>query len=183
MPDIFLRALEKNDAAAFAAIARESAINADPWMGWCDRQYTEEQALEWFAVCTQERAFQTGYEFGVFDKESGQLLGAAGVNMIDRIHQRGNLSYWVAPRWQGQGIATTVASFLTQYAFTELRLLRVELVIAIANLASRRVADKVGAQLECLARNRLRLNGNSVDAAVYSLIPGEVRAASCLIQT
>ncbi|MBC3811895.1 GNAT family N-acetyltransferase [Undibacterium aquatile] len=55
-------------------------------------------------------------------------------------------------------------------------------MIAIANLASRRVADKVGAQLECLARNRLHLNGNSVDAAVYSLIPGEVRAASCLIQ-
>lgn len=183
MPDLCLRAFGKKDAAAFASIARESALHADRWMGWCHPHYTEAQALEWFAVCAQERAFQTAYEFGIFNKESGELSGAAGINMIDRIHRRCNLSYWVAPRWQGQGIATTVVSALTQYAFTELGLLRVELVIALDNLASRRVADKAGAQLECLARNRLYLNGSAVDAAMYSLIPGEVCRASCLIQT
>jgi RimJ/RimL family protein N-acetyltransferase len=64
-----------------------------------------------------------------------------------------------------------------------LQLFRVELVMAMTNLASRRVADKAGAQFEGLARHRLYLNGSSVDAAIYSLIPGEVRIASCLTYT
>lgn len=181
--DLCLRAFEKKDAAAFAAMVRDTAMSADQSMDWCHPDYTEAQALEWFAVCAQERAFQSAYEFGIFNKESGELSGAAGINMIDRICRRCNLSYWVAPRWQGQGIATTVASALTQYAFSELQLFRVELVMAMTNLASRRVADKAGAQFEGLARHRLYLNGSSVDAAIYSLIPGEVRIASCLTYT
>ena len=39
------------------------------------------------------------------------------------------------------------------------------------NLASRAVAERIGAQFECIARNRLILRGRPVAAAVYSLVP------------
>ncbi|WP_423709220.1 hypothetical protein [Undibacterium sp. WLX3042] len=65
-----MRAFEKKDAAAFAAMVRDTAMSADQSMYWCHPDYTEAQALEWFAVCAQERAFQTAYEFGIFTIKS-----------------------------------------------------------------------------------------------------------------
>jgi hypothetical protein len=82
--DLCLRAFEK-DAAAFAAMVRDTAMSADQSMDWCHPDYTEAQALEWFAVCAQERAFQSAYEFSIFNKESGELSGAAGINMMGHL--------------------------------------------------------------------------------------------------
>jgi RimJ/RimL family protein N-acetyltransferase len=44
----------------------------------------------------------------------------------------------------------------------------------VHNAASRRVAEKLGARLECIARNRLMGWGRPHDAAVYSLVPSDV---------
>jgi RimJ/RimL family protein N-acetyltransferase len=52
--------------------------------------------------------------------------------------------------------------------------LRVEIVAAVGNLASQRVAEKVGAIREGCARNRCRAAGVQHDAFVYSVIPGDV---------
>ena len=42
------------------------------------------------------------------------------------------------------------------------------------NRASCRAAEKAGARFECYARNRLLLHGAWHEAAVYSLVPGDV---------
>lgn len=42
------------------------------------------------------------------------------------------------------------------------------------NTASRRAAEKAGAQFECVARSRLQLKGRSYPAAVYSLIKSDL---------
>jgi len=48
----------------------------------------------------------------------------------------------------GQGIATAAVRLVAQCAFEDLGLRRLELLIAVDNLASRRVAEKVGATFE-----------------------------------
>jgi len=64
-------------------------------------------------------------------------------------------------------------------AFRDLRLARVEIVGAADNGPSRRVAEKAGAVLEGLARNRLPIHGVPVTAAaVHSLVPADVPATS-----
>ena len=50
---------------------------------------------------------------------------------------------------------------------------RLELVIAETNQPSRRVAEKLGARLESLARHRLIDAGTPITAAIYSLIPSD----------
>ena len=64
---------------------------------------------------------------------------------------------------------------LARFGFETLRLTRIEIVAAVDNIASRRVAQKCGAEFECLARNRLIVGGVPVTAAVYSLIPPSSR--------
>ena len=49
-----------------------------------------------------------------------------------------------------------------------------EIVAAMDNVASRRVAFCTGATLECVARNHLLLHGVPIAAAVHSLVPDDL---------
>ena len=51
---------------------------------------------------------------------------------------------------------------------------RIELVVAVENLASQRVAAKVGALREGLMRNRLQINGVTHHAYLHSLVPEDM---------
>ena len=48
-------------------------------------------------------------------------------------------------------------------------LTRLEIVVPVGNVRSQRVAEKLGAHYEGIARQRLRVKGESVDAWQYSL--------------
>jgi RimJ/RimL family protein N-acetyltransferase len=60
---------------------------------------------------------------------------------------------------------------LADFGFKELKLNRIETLVAVDNLASQRVAAKVGAVREGILRNRLLLRGKIHDAVMFSLIP------------
>ncbi len=166
-----LRPFEAHDATAFAAAARESAESVGRWMPWCHAHYSEQEARDWFGVCQRHRADETAYEFGIFDQAGGELLGGAGLNMINRPHNLCNLGYWVRQARQRQGVARRCVAVLSAFGFETLAFTRIEIVVAQGNLASERVARAAGAQFECVARNRLMIRGEPVAASVFSLIP------------
>jgi RimJ/RimL family protein N-acetyltransferase len=91
-------------------------------------------------------------------------------------HNFGNIGYWVRQSRQQQGVATRAVRTIAAYGFSCLELTRLEIVAAVDNGPSRAVAEKVGAVFECVARNRLIVNGHPVAAAVYSLTPGSKEA-------
>jgi RimJ/RimL family protein N-acetyltransferase len=168
---LVLRAFEDSDAPAFAAAARESAGTVGQWMPWCHADYTEQDALGWFEICRSGESAGTAHDVGIFDEATSELLGGAGLNEINRLHAVCNLGYWVRQSRQRQKIASRCVRALTEHAFVVLRLKRVEIVVAVGNLPSHAVAQQSGALLECVARNRLVVHGDSVPASVFSLVP------------
>ena len=75
----------------------------------------------------------------------------------------------------GQGTATAVTLLLAQFAFNELALNRVEIVVAKNNIASIRVAEKAGALQEGTLRTRITVRENIYDTFLFSLIPDDIR--------
>jgi RimJ/RimL family protein N-acetyltransferase len=75
-------------------------------------------------------------------------------------------------------VATAALRLAVRFAFAELGLKRVELVIAVGNQASIRVAEKVGAQQEGILGRRLLLGGEWRDAVVYSLTDEQAGVAA-----
>ena len=69
-----------------------------------------------------------------------------------------------------KGVATAAVRKLAQFAFRETNFARLEIVVALGNVASRRVATKVGAVPEGVAHGRLYAHGSSHDAVVYALL-------------
>lgn len=169
---LLLRPFLGSDAAAFTEAVLESVDKVGRWMPWCTSAYTENDALDWFAFCDASRKSGSAFEFGVFCRTSGQLLGGAGLNQIIQLHRFCNLGYWVRQSRQGEGIAPRCVQSLAAHAFESLMLERVEIVVAVGNKSSEAVAEKAGGLREGIARNRLQLRGEAVPAHVFSLVPG-----------
>jgi ribosomal-protein-serine acetyltransferase len=153
----------------FAAIV-ESMATVGRWMSWCPPNYSLQDATAWYERSAQAWAAEGDREFGIFDASSGEVLGCVGINQINRVNLYGNMGYWVRTSREKRGIASTAARLAASFAFANLGLVRIEIVVLPDNLPSRRVAEKVGARFECIARSRLQFKGETRDAAVYSLV-------------
>lgn len=168
-----LRPFINTDASAFSVAVRESVASVGRWMGWGHADFSEDDALQWFAACAASRDSGSSHEFGIFRGEL--LVGGAGLNHLNTRHGFCNLGYWVRASAQQQGAASAAVAALLPYAFGELKQTRVEIVVAEGNTPSMAVARKAGAVHECLARNRLLLHGVAVPAHVFSLVPEDLR--------
>src|SRR5262249_1277508 len=120
------------------------------------------------------------YSFGIFDHDQGGLLGGVGLNFIKRVHQMANLGYWVRTSATGRGVATQAVQLAARFGFEQLGLHRIEIVTAVGNVASQRVAEKAGAVRAGVARKRLLIRGASEDAVLFSLIPSDLGLADSL---
>ena len=171
---ISLRPITPADRDALFLAARESIDTVGPWMSWCNADYSITDSDTWIALCQKNWQSGTDRDFGIFDADSGDLLGCIGINQINSVHNFGNLGYWVRAGRVNTGVATNAARLAAQFAFQALHLSRLEIVARVDNLASRRVAEKLGCHFECIARHRILFKGSSLDAALYSLLPNEI---------
>jgi ribosomal-protein-serine acetyltransferase len=96
------------------------------------------------------------------------------LNQFNHYHNYGNLGYWVRTSATGRGVATAAALLAARLGFEDLGLQRIEIVAAVGNLPSQRVAEKVKAKREAVLRNRLWHHDRSQDAVMYSLVAADV---------
>ena len=94
--------------------------------------------------------------FGVYEAVEGRLLGLLSLHKIDFELSAGELGYRVAPWARGRGIATMAVATVTDWAFGARELTRMQLVHAVENAASCRVADKCGFLHEGTTRSSYR---------------------------
>lgn len=162
-------------AQAILAGVLESQQELAAWENWAVGDYTIEKAQQFVEDCARTWEDKTSVTFALLDPSSQKFIGTSTVRLAHRENSFANLGYWVHSGRTKQGIATTAASAVATYAFQQLGYTRLEIVAQAKNLASRRVAEKVGATFECIARNRLIYLGEPRDAAMYSLIPDDIR--------
>ena len=174
--DLLLRPLERADRDALYAAVMESIPQISPWLPWCHSGYAIGETEAFIESCITAWAQQAHFPLAIFDARDGRYLGGTGVNHIERVNRHGNVGYWVRTSATKRGIASRAVRMVARFAFDSLQLSRVEIVVRPENLASRRVAEKAGAKLEAIARNRIVQHGRPYDAALYSLIPSDLDA-------
>ncbi len=165
-----LRPYTDADAAQMSQAVRESTATVGRWMTWAKPDFSEYDAICWFAQCNAARASGAAHEFGIFALD-GQFIGGCGLNQIATANKFCNLGYLVRQSAQRRGVAIAATLALRDFAFQSLGLARVEIVVAEGNEASLGVARKTGAVYECLAKNRLQIHVQAVAAHVFSFTP------------
>ena len=169
--NLVLRQFEPTDAEQFAEAVRESEGTVGKWLPWWKADFSGADALAWFQTCESTIAVRTAFNIGVFNKVSGILIGSVAINRIDAPNRVASLGYWVRESQQGKGYCSEAVTRMAVFGFSELALARLELVVLAENIASRKVAEKCGATLECIAENRLVHEGKPSATAIYSLLP------------
>ena len=171
---IMIRRYRDSDAALLYEAVRESIPEVSKWLPWCHETYSIEESREFVAARKLASQGDEWYSFAVLDTDSEKFLGGVGINFINRVHQMANLGYWVRTSAAGRGVATAATRLAARFGFEQLGLQRIEIVAAIDNVASQRVADKAGATREGILRKRLLINGRPHDAVLYSLVRGDL---------
>ena len=86
----------------------------------------------------------------------GVAVGHVGLSQIEHRHDTAWASYWVAETFRGRRLATRGLIAITDHAFRDLGLFRIELGHRTDNLASCRVAARAGFAAEGIERSKLR---------------------------
>lgn len=170
---ITLRPYQADDVLSLYEAASESIADIYPWMPWCHPGYTIEDSRSWIESCLDAWG-QPDYDFVIVEQATGRFLGAVGLNQINRVHDFANLGYWVRSSATGHGIAVLAARLCAHFGFDQLKLHRLEIVVDVDNRRSQRVAEKVGATREGLARQRCKSGGTWRDAIMFSLLRSDL---------
>lgn len=177
---IIIRRYHSDDAESLYQAAAESIAEIWPWMPWCHPQYALQDSKSWIAYCQEAWDAGTEYNFLIEDVATGKYLGGIGINQIHRTYRYANLGYWVRTSAARRGVATAATIMMARLAFDE-GLNRVDIVMAVGNHASYRVAQKAGGTFEGTLRNRLWLHGRSHNIHIFSLIPEDVGMQSTIV--
>lgn len=125
-------------------------------------------AQTWIDRFDARRADGTGEAFAVLDGTTGAFLGVAFAPRIDRDAATAELGYVVTPAARGRGVATEALGKLAEWAFADVGLVRLELLVSVANEASKRVAARNRFVREGVLRSLHVKHGLREDTEIWS---------------
>ena len=156
---------------------------------WADLRETDRPRLEpveplWPADALSRedwdrrlRAWQTGwrndraYVFLIFALRGGGLLGGVSLTHVRRgPAQAASLGYWLGQHAEGNGFMTEAVAAVSDWAKTELSLMRIEAATLPENTRSQDVLRRVGFEREGFARAYLEIAGQRRDHVLFGLV-------------
>jgi RimJ/RimL family protein N-acetyltransferase len=167
-----LRPWAEHDVQALVVACNDSEITQ--WIPVIPSPYTEEDARAFIGGKSRAVSEYSPPEHSFAITVDGFLAGAIGMS-VNSMNNRGRIGYWVAASFRGRGVCTRALRRLSRWALDDLELQRLDLTTDPDNLASQRVAEKVGYRREGVLRAHLRhLDGRVRDSVMFSLLPGEL---------
>jgi RimJ/RimL family protein N-acetyltransferase len=170
---LLLRPLESGDIDAVYAGCQDPRITR--WTS-VPSHYTRERAVE-FVERINPAGWRedTMYNFGVFTRDDGALVGSMGLVRLDLAapQRQAELGYWTAKEQRGKGYTVEAALAVCEWAFDELKVERIEWMAEAGNEGSRAVALKVGFVMEGTVRSKIIREGTRRDTWIGSLLPSD----------
>jgi len=118
---------------------------------------------------SEDQRNDQAYPFFIFREKDQALVGGLTITNIRRgVAQAGNLGYWMGEAYARRGYMTAAVRALIPFAFTALRLHRIEAACIPSNAASIRLLEKTGFTREGYAREYLCINGLWQDHLLYA---------------
>jgi len=161
--DVRIRSYRPDDLEALVRYANNPRVAAN----LRDRfpfPYTVEDGREWLAAADQQDP-----EANFVIATEAELIGTIGLILGDDVYRHSaEVGYWIAEPFWGRGIATRVLDAITEWGFAQFSLLRIFAQVFSDNIASVRVLEKAGYELEGTMRQAVIKNGRVMDQLIYA---------------
>jgi RimJ/RimL family protein N-acetyltransferase len=172
---LLLRPYRPGDGAAYARVYHENQDHLREFMPEELREMATEHEAEG-QIRRMTRQWRAGklFVFGAWERDDGAYVGETYLANPDWAVPCIELGYFVVAAQTGRGYAVEAGQAVVQCAFERLAVDRVELYCASDNLASARVAERLGFSLEGCQRLRHRKrDGTLVGRLWYGLLRSE----------
>lgn len=145
------------------------ANNRNVWINLRDRfphPYTLADAEEWIR---QSRGIRPQTQFAIVI--DGAAVGGIGLERRSDVFRRSaEVGYWLGEPFWGRGIMTEAVRAVTEYAFENFDLCRIEAGVFEWNSASMRVLEKAGYICEARLRKSITKEGRTIDQFLYAMV-------------
>ncbi|MCH9808134.1 MAG: GNAT family N-acetyltransferase [Alphaproteobacteria bacterium] len=169
---VYLRPLVLDDYTEWSDLRAGSRDHLEPWEpAWRKDELWKSSFRKRIRHYQREAREDLGYAFGIFEADSGGLIGGLTLGNVRRgVMQCANLGYWLGRSWAGQGLMSESVRAIIPHAFGELRLHRLEAASMPSNTASIRVLESTGFVREGVARRYLKISGVWQDHLRFGLV-------------
>ncbi|MEU0413050.1 GNAT family N-acetyltransferase [Streptomyces griseorubiginosus] len=148
---LLLRPWRGEDASAVHAAFQDPAMRQ-----WHVRAADSvEEVGGWIEEWVGAWGRETNAQWAVVDSGSGLLLGRVALREIHLADGQAEMAYWTTAGARGRGVAARATATLARWALDDIGFHRLELLHAVRNEASCRVAAKTGFALEGTKRSAL----------------------------
>ncbi len=171
--EVSLRMFNEDDAEEFYNLTISSKEYLREWLGWLDYVESVEDTAQNIKSRLQEYIENRGYPKSFAIIYRGKIVGTIGFNDINRASKIGEVGYWLAEQFQGNGIMTKALNALIDYGFEELGLNRIQIKVAVENKKSRAQPERLGFTQEGIIRQAEWLYDHYVDHVLYGLLVNE----------
>jgi ribosomal-protein-serine acetyltransferase len=142
-----------------------------PWMAWAPvadlastRAFTEDEAAAWGS---------SSWTFTIVVDD--EVAGGVGLSHHEPLLASAQIGYWIRSDLAGRGLMTEAAALVVEFAFDDLDLHRIELRAAPDNVASVRIAEKLGFSRRGVLRDGSRGEAGFHDVLVFDLLDRDER--------
>lgn len=171
---LLLRPLRAADTDAVLAACQDPDIPR--WTG-VPSPYTRAHAVDFVErTCPDGWRDDTLYNFGVFTREGGALVGSMGLVRPPQPaapDRQAELGYWTAAEQRGRGYTVEAGRAVCDWALGELGVERLEWFAEAGNEGSRAVALRIGFVMEGTVRAKIVQRGTRRDAWSGALLPSD----------
>jgi RimJ/RimL family protein N-acetyltransferase len=114
------------------------------------------------------------HQFTIVETSTGKKIGSIDIRPYDEGEPfRGDMGLWIGPPFQGKGYGTLAVQQILKYGFEKLGMQKIEAKIFLGNIASRRIFEKCGFQLEGTIRRAEMKRGKLVDEWLFGILKEE----------
>ena len=175
---VTLRLPQMSDFEEWAALRETSRAFLVPWEPtWPADDLSRASFRRRLKRYAEDQRNDLAYPYFIFRNDDQKLVGGLTVTNIRRgVAQAGSLGYWMGAAYARQGYMTAAVRALVAFAFSTLKLHRVEAACIPENTASVRLLEKTGFVREGYAREYLCINGSWHDHLLYAQVRPDDRA-------
>ncbi|MFH1916825.1 MAG: GNAT family protein [Nanoarchaeota archaeon] len=154
---LVLREWDKKDANDL--VEGLNNLKVTKWLAFIPHPYTKKDAEKWIDYCIENAKKgkkRNSFEFAIELKSEKKVIGGISLDKINRVQGTAGGGIWLNAKYQGQGYGTEAFGERIRFAFTKLKLRRLENGFLKGNPSSLKMQKKFGYKIEGKKRKAFR---------------------------
>lgn len=165
--DIVLKSFTIDDAEERYRIIDTNREFLKKWLGWLDFYHSSQDVIDFTNVCLNNEKKQISLPLAIYYKE--KFAGSIELKDLDFKNKKTEIGYWLAEEFTGKGIMTRSTKIMVDYAFDNLELNKITILVATENFASQAIPERLGFIKEGTLSDNECLYGKFVDNYIYGM--------------